>query len=260
MDGGTICIVRSVYDLSTIILTRYSSLDIDSIGGYDDDDWYRPLPKHQLGITQRHSASSRISEYGDWPLRWHCIFTVCFLNRFLFTLFMNGNIYRILYISFSGGYSWTDLKNKRKKKPWQMVTFDTATSEFTDYGVSYLGTKMQNFDGEAGGGIFYSQINETTLFTISYKGDHIHVYNLETVSFDNLDTDIPVNVGSGACLASSTWGGPRLYIAGGNVGKAPINNLQILDLGTMEWVNDAPPMIYKYVFVCHCDMMVGYIS
>ena len=156
-----------------------------------------------------------------------------------------------------------------------MITFDTATSEFTDYGVSYLGTKMQNFDGEAGGGIFYSQINETTLFTISQKGDHIHVYNLETVSFDNLDTDIPVNVGHGACLASSTWGGPRLYIAGGYVGNEklggrigdgvnrdsnPIDNLQILDLETMEWVNGAPPMIYKYVFVCHCDMMLGYIS
>ena len=103
---------------------------------------------------------------------------------------------------------------------------------------------------EGGNGNFFSQINDTTLFTISPGGDRIHAYNLEDVSFQRLDTKIPKNVGFQACLASSNFGGSRLYIAGGTLGKRKpiLRDLQILDLDSMEWADGVPSMNARYLY------------
>ena len=141
-----------------------------------------------------------------------------------------------------------------------MTTFNTTSSEFTDYGAFHLG-KMGG-GAEGGFGTFFSQINDTTLFTISPQGDCIHAYNLEEVSFQRLDTTIPVNVGPTACLASSNVGGSRLYIAGGGTWHTGWNNdLQVLDLDSMEWIDGVPPMKYRYLVLWRqttCSMFVHF--
>ena len=105
---------------------------------------------------------------------------------------------------------------------------------------------------EMGSGIFYTQFNATTLFTISGTlGEYINVYNLSSIysesSFHELtDFPLPQPVNDSACLASSDSLSPQLYITGGDWTnssnatvshevKEPFNVFQIFDLNNYSW-------------------------
>lgn len=158
-----------------------------------------------------------------------------------------------LFCALSGG---TRRVRNRGQKSFQMLSFDPKTSEFTDFGENYLSFDLGNRDGENGIGLYYSQIDDHMLYTISNEGNHIHVYDLKTMTFGQLGTTIPINVGTRACLASSTRGGRRLYMAGGSTptgerkGKKEImrtmNELQVLNLSPIQWLEGVPAMKYRY--------------
>ena len=98
-----------------------------------------------------------------------------------------------------------------------MVVYE-IDGEFRNYGDDFL-RFLGNDNGEYGG-LFYTQINTTTLFTIPDEADYIHVYDLNprSLSFQTLDggdSMIPVLLGNGPCLASSETPIPRLFVTGG---------------------------------------------
>ena len=100
-------------------------------------------------------------------------------------------------------------------------------------------------------GIYYSQINATTLFTIGPSGEYIHMYDLSSLVIMSI-TKIRRTVNWTACLASSETPSPRLYITGGDsfvdyndswsiftTTDLPENDtnhvFQILDLDNQSW-------------------------
>ena len=128
----------------------------------------------------------------------------------------------------------------------QLVKYDIVNGSFVDYGVEYLDDTFGISNGEYGDSIYYTQINETTLFTIpilsnNQNGDSLHVYNLQTLSFQELDTAIPIDVSQYGCIASSETPTPRLYITGG-YNRGSLDDLQVVSLSDLEWLSNTPSM------------------
>ena len=125
---------------------------------------------------------------------------------------------------------------------YRLFQYNIDTNNFTDHGGDYLWSNLGNVYGELGGGCFYTQINETMLFTIRQTGDYIHAYDLHSLSYQALPSRIPINVANeagGACLASSKSPKPQLFVVGGPAyspeGWPMLNTLQILDLSDGNW-------------------------
>ena len=135
---------------------------------------------------------------------------------------------------FSGGYNNRD----------QLVKYEISHDIFVDFGVDYLSSNLSNSNGELGWCVYFTQINATTLFTINSNGGSINVYNLQSLSYDTLDTTIPTNVGIYGCMSSSESPSPKLYITGGyNSDSGTLNNLQVLSLVDLQWVSSPPSML-----------------
>ena len=114
----------------------------------------------------------------------------------------------------------------------QSTKYDISDGTFTDYGEDYLSSILNNSDGEYGTGVYFTQINTTTLYTINQNGDSINVYDLPSFSYRDLGVSIPINVEDRGCLSSSLMPSPTLYITGG---PGSLDAFQILNLDTMEW-------------------------
>lgn len=127
---------------------------------------------------------------------------------------------------------------------YQVVRFDILNETFVDYGKKYLSSTLGNADGETGISDF-TQINATSLFTLSGDGASFNVYDLRTLSYRNLNTTFPVTTYSGTCLSSSETPTPRLYVTGGYSNYLPQNYLQILNLDDMLWLDNTPSMSYS---------------
>lgn len=128
-----------------------------------------------------------------------------------------------------------------------MVTYSIENDTFTDFGSQALSDRDEDGTYGYGTGIFYSQLHDT-LFRIGYSGQHIHVYDLQSLSYDVLDEPIPTAVSYGACLASGDSPSRRLYVTGGIEyidywTSTAMSNLQILELNTTEWT-DGVDMTY----------------
>ena len=139
----------------------------------------------------------------------------------------------------SGGQSYKE----------QLVEYDTLNDAFIDYGEEFVSSALGNSDGENGWGVYFTQINATTLYTINRNGDSINVYDLQSLSFYDLGTTIPVDVSYHGCIASAITPSPRLYITGGKVDdwSSPnwleeLDDLQILGLDDLQWLTSAPSM------------------
>ena len=94
------------------------------------------------------------------------------------------------------------------------IVFDTVSRNFTDLGVTYL-NDLGNSDGGYSYSREFTQIGGV-LYTLEDGGDCIHAYDLETLTFHELDTTVPSNTAGSACMASSATPSPRLYINGGH--------------------------------------------
>ena len=143
-----------------------------------------------------------------------------------------------LFVLISGGYNYRQ----------QLTTYDIGTNSFTDYGSSYLYDTLSsgNLFKEMGLATYYTQINETTLFSIAQSTTRISVYDLESLSWQQLATNIPTNVYFRGCLASSQ-SPSALYITGGwytSTTSSTMNDLQVLTLHDMTWSDNAPAMTY----------------
>ena len=123
----------------------------------------------------------------------------------------------------------------------QLVKYNILNDRFIDYGDDYLKTTLGNGDGEYGTSVYFTQINENTLYTINQNGKSIHVYNLESLSYHVLDTTIPITVNHQGSIASSEAPIPRLYITGGYLSDI-LDDLQILELEVLQWVATPPSM------------------
>ena len=139
----------------------------------------------------------------------------------------------VCFLIFSGG---DDNSN-------QLVKYEISNDIFVDFGNDYLSSTLGNSDDEYGFGVYFTQINATTLFTINSHGGSINVYHLQSLSYDTLDTTIPTNVGIYGCLSSSESPSPKLYITGGYNSGDSLNNLQVLSLVDLQWVSSPPSML-----------------
>ena len=121
-----------------------------------------------------------------------------------------------------------------------MIKYDIDNDEFREV----LATADSEID-EDGKGVYYTQINDSTLFTIYKDGEHIHVYDLKSSSCRELNTTIQTPVDDKACIASSESPFPILYIVGGYGGEevGALTDLQILNLHNMSW-NTGPSMLH----------------
>lgn len=112
---------------------------------------------------------------------------------------------------------------------------------FIDYGEDYLSSTMGNADGEFGYGTYFTQINDTTLYTINCNGDSINVYDLQSLEFTDLGVSIPNDIDWSACIASSATPTPRLYITGGyerpdyNPAGFAVKSSKMLNLDNLQW-------------------------
>ena len=122
---------------------------------------------------------------------------------------------------------------------YQLTEYDIFNDKFIDYGENYLSNTLGNTDGEFEYGAYFTQLDETTLFTINQYRRSINVYNLPSLSYHSIDTTIPIDVGRSACITSSQIPVARLYITGGS---GFVSDLQIFNLGDISWVRNAPSM------------------
>ena len=123
------------------------------------------------------------------------------------------------------------------------MEYDILNDFYNVHGTWYLNETLENYDGEYGTGVYFTQINSTTLYTINQNGDSIHVYGLDTLSFHMLDTNIPINVGNRGCISSSETPTPKLYITGG-YSTNDLDDVQVLSLIDLQWLPFPPPMIH----------------
>merc|ERR1712130_139132 len=63
--------------------------------------------------------------------------------------------------------------------------------------------------------------------------------NLQSLSYETLDTTIPIAAGNGAAITFSSIPRPRMYITGGD----SLNNLQIYDIESGKWLQNVPSML-----------------
>ena len=118
------------------------------------------------------------------------------------------------------------------------------SADFADYGTNYL-SELGNSDGEYGQSVYYTQYDSTTLYTAGGpSGNAINMYDLETLTFQSLDTTIPFQTSRRSCIASSDSPMPTLYIVGGQYPK----KLQVLDLHTVSWHNSTSDMAYSHSY------------
>lgn len=119
-----------------------------------------------------------------------------------------------------------------------MTTYDITNDIFINLGSNYLSSAMGNRRGESGHGVYYTQMDDM-LYTIGNDGKSINVYNLQSLSYETLDTTIPIAVGNGTAITSSSVPRPRLYITGGD----SLNVLQIYDIESGKWLQNVPSML-----------------
>lgn len=85
------------------------------------------------------------------------------------------------------------------------------------------------------------------MYSIHYDGDSIWAFNLQQLTYESLDTTIPIGVSNFGCLASSATE-KRLYFPGGynwDNGGESLNDVQVLDLETTLWLDNVPSMTYN---------------
>lgn len=140
-------------------------------------------------------------------------------------------------ILISGGYP----------EGYQLVKYEISNDDFVDYGEYYLLDTL-NSTFEHGFGTYFTQIS-TTLYTINckdYINQSINVYDLQSLSYQPLNTTIPVAVSSSGCISSSESPSPKLFLTGGgSIGSSapPLKNLQILSLIDLQWETSPPSML-----------------
>jgi hypothetical protein len=131
----------------------------------------------------------------------------------------------------------------------QLVEYDMNNNTFIDHGSSNLSVN------EFGRGVYFTQMNSTTLYTIQYwAGDTISVYDLPSLSYSALNTTIPTAVTYDGCIASSETPSPRLYITGGYNSLYPndgsLDSVQVFDLDTETWLNVSSMQYARHYHGC----------
>eukprot|EP01084_Bolivina_argentea_P007746 14536_1 len=99
-----------------------------------------------------------------------------------------------------------------------------------------------------GTGDYYTQIDDS-LYMIDASRSYLNKYNMNTKKSFTLKEfkEIEINVGMTGCLTSTD---DFIFVLGGNSGT----NVQILDLKTMNWLNNIPSMqIQRYDHSCIVD-------
>ena len=127
---------------------------------------------------------------------------------------------------------------------------------FRDYGhefLQFLGNDQGEFGQE---NIFYTQLNSTTMFTITEAAEYIHVYNLdpESLSFDTVESTNHMIFGDSPCLASYETPSPRLYLTGGYTNISDYYEIYdlfwIFDLEEYSWKRGRDMNYARYSHWC----------
>ena len=122
-----------------------------------------------------------------------------------------------------------------------LVEYDMLNDVMIDYGENYLLDTLGNENGEDGTNHF-TQIGNI-LYTSDYSGETINVYDLETLSFSQIDRTHPDDDRFPSCLTSSTFPTARLYLVGGHRWNS--NKLRVFDLEDQMWLDNMPNLITK---------------
>ena len=144
---------------------------------------------------------------------------------------INAHTHQHLLI-FSGGGSNT----------YQLVEYDIDSNSFNDIDQRYLLDTLNNQNGEYGIGIYFTQIDTTTMYFIHHpNGDHINKYNLQDLTYEPQIANLPTSVSSTGCIASSMEPVPALYITGGTNGDN-LKDLQVFNITAGGWLSGEPSM------------------
>ena len=124
----------------------------------------------------------------------------------------------------------------------QVVEYDISEDTFVDIGTNVLGPDV------TGTGQYYTQYDATTMYTIDstcYACETLFTFNLKSLEFNTLSDLIPMDVGTGGCIASSTVTA-SLYINGGY----DRNTTQVFELNSQIWHPIAEMKIGRYTHGC----------
>eukprot|EP01084_Bolivina_argentea_P164323 285683_1 len=119
----------------------------------------------------------------------------------------------------------------------QLVEYHITNNEMVDHGEYFL------LDNTWGSGQSYTQIDNRIFMIPPVAGNNpINVFLLDSKvfieSYQNIT--IPVPVSDQACLASTA---NRLFISGGwKIGPGFIADVQVLDIFSMEWLDNVPSL------------------
>eukprot|EP01083_Nonionella_stella_P182025 653760_1 len=118
--------------------------------------------------------------------------------------------------------------------PRQMTKYHTESDSFV-----YAGGNALPINTSAMGQGWTQQGN--ILYLVDYDASFkLVMYHLDTQQFTTNWTDASIEIGSSACLASSN---DTLFVVGGYCNTTSYHNkLQILNLDTLQWTNNAPSM------------------
>ena len=121
-----------------------------------------------------------------------------------------------------------------------MVEYDILEDIFVDHGQFVLNYHVYGYSQ------YYTQYDQTTMYTIDFSGDYLIMFNLESLESQQMNTTIPVNVDSGglACIVSSEVK-EALYIVGGHDDSSRLATVQTFQLDSQTWLTNVADMNAK---------------
>ena len=115
-----------------------------------------------------------------------------------------------------------------------MVEYDISKDIFVDHGQVVLNSLV------FGHTQYYTQYNQTLMYTIRHSGGSLIMFNLESLESQEINTTIPVNVSNTACIVSSEEN-VSLYIIGGYY-SGKLNIVQTFQLDSKIWLSNVAGM------------------
>ena len=115
------------------------------------------------------------------------------------------------------------------------MEYDILRNEFIDHGENYLSSDPGLY------GIFYTQYNESTMYSIAEAGSSLFMFDLKSLELQQIDTSIPESVRDLTCIASSELTN-ALYITSGDGGNDAIDSGQVFESDSKTWLTSIPSM------------------
>eukprot|EP01083_Nonionella_stella_P282699 961975_1 len=114
----------------------------------------------------------------------------------------------------------------------QLIEYNIEDNALIDYGISFFSIDLWGYS------TFYTQVDN--LLYILTAPDALNTFNFQTRDLIQNIYTVPVSLSYGSCITSHN---NSIYLIGGaDTSSNPIDSVQILDLLTAQWLNNAPSL------------------